>query len=164
MTTTTVEWHTIKAHKLASDTLQAMGLQAQLVAQAWERIDPELALRTTTSLARQTTQLFNMFFGQESTITKDGDLNLYVQTASGFVFGVIFHPVHYRVDAPEEADYRLTYGSAAPREGRYCVQEVPVADPVRRCGQPYREGQPTCKGHDPFPMAVPMPGEWSFHS
>jgi hypothetical protein len=153
------EEHTITVHKKAAETLAEMDLQAQAVLNMWKGIDTELATAGIVSLARQTTQLFNMFFGNNSRITRDGELCLFVSTGTGFVFGVIFHPKHYRVDPPLEGDVRLY--TKVPREGRYCM----LSTEAGYCAKPLSQGKRTCDHQDADPIYIlPIPGEWSFHS
>ena len=151
--------HTMVVSKAAAETLTAIGNQCASVAAAWGRHDPEMVVEMLKSATHNTTHLFSMFFGGESSISRDGELNLFVSTSSGFVYGVIFHPKHYRVDAPLDGDINNAYGAVIA--GRYCMA------PVGRdgyCGMPFTSGEPTCEGHDAVPVAMPLPGTWGFHS
>ena len=158
--------HTMVVSKAAAETLTAIGNQCASVAAAWGRHNPEMVVEMLKSATHNTTHLFSMFFGGESSISRDGELSLFVSTSSGFVYGVIFHPKHYRVDAPLDGDINNAYGAVIA--GRYCM--APVEDnhlhPAGYCRQPFSGGSRTCDedDHDAVPVAMPLPGTWGFHS
>ena len=158
--TLTDEEHALTVHRMAADTLRDMHRQAQAQYEAWKRINPVVAPKALESLSRQVTEMFSMFFGGATRVTRDGDLNLFVSTSSGFVYGVIWHPDHYRVDPPVEGD--VSTGTSATRMGRYCVARK---DDGAYCGQPIiRDGNRTCECTDCTVMLLPVTGTWSFHS
>lgn len=150
--------HEMRVTEQAAEALTAMHEQAAGVAAAWGRSHPDTAIKCLTSLSRNTAQLFNTFFGNTSTISRDGELSLFVSTASGYVYGLIFHGDWVDPAQPEDpANGRAT------RMGRYCFAVVDDSD-GRRCGHPFVNGEATCEGHNPVCIAAPVPGTWSFHS
>ena len=162
MSTLDHDQHTLTVFPTAVDEIRQMTLQMALVEAVWGVHNPKMVLKCALSLSRQLGELFGMFFGSNSTVTRDGTLSLFVSTGTGFVFGMIGHPEHYHVDPPLEDDiWFLTSATKAPREGRYCVQRL--AD-GKTCREPYRRGAATCSCEDPLPMVLPIPVAWSFHS
>lgn len=144
----------------ALDTLEDMNRQAAAVESVWGTIRPKAVTKTLQTLATQTVRLFNAGFGDAS-VYRDGDLSLIIQTSSGFVFGMIGHPIDYRVDTPPKG--HMTMGITAPRMGLYCMEAVDT--PERYCGQPIREGQHTCSHtYSDTVISLPVPMEWGFHS
>lgn len=148
---------TLIVGEVASETLVKMGEHAILVAQAWRHVDPELAMKGVTSLARQVTMLFARGFGNETLIARDGELSLYVSTPT-IVFGLIFHPDR-RPDTPLDTDVRLH--TKAPLEGRFCMEPTEAG----YCGSPIVSCERTCDHAPGAPRYIlPVPGGWSFHS
>jgi len=150
--------HTLTVHQMAADTIRDMNAQAQAQYEAWKHVDTEIAPKALASLSRQISELFSMFFGDNTHIARDGDLSLYVSTPS-IVFGVIFHPDHYRVDTPHEGD--VSTGVTAKRMGRYCLTSKGNG---AYCGKPFTKGEATCECTEHIVMLLPVPGTWSFHS
>lgn len=163
------EYHDLHVNKSAAETIQACAEHAAVVHDFWVSAaadvrrsagrQPEYARlddKTLPSWSRQISLLFNTFFGSESRVTKDGPLSLYVSTTTGFEYGLIFHPTHYRVDKPEPEDLKATATTALM--GRYCFHDG------QNCFKPVRGGE--CEVHGPVnvALALPIPGEWSFHS
>ena len=167
MPTISTDTHTMRVNHSAADELAHIGEQVSGVLDVWLDVAPSIAKRTARTAATQVTQLFNMFFGAESTITRDGDLSIFVSTSTGFVYGLIGHKILY-ADAPLADDPRHGY---APRMGRFCFADVPgpvvLGQPGQsraRCGNPITNGERTCEGHEPLIVSAPLPIEWSFHS
>lgn len=172
----TSDEHVLTVTNTAVETITACDAHAQMVAEHWrhaqynqtppstenparkDAVDPNIAVR---SWSRNISQMFSTFFGHASRVSKDGDLDLFVSSSSGFVYGVFFHASHYRVDQPLETDLRLS-GGAETRMGRYCPANL--YDGPNPCLEPVREG--SCKVHGVLEraLALPIPGEWSFHS
>lgn len=97
------------------------------------------------SWQRLLSQVFSMAFGPQTRVSRDGDLSLLVSTASGFVYGIIFH-----------------------RDRRYCTADGCKAV-INDDGTAwtYSPDDETCTGgqHVPsYPLDAPHPGSWSFHS
>jgi len=168
--------HVLTVTNTATQTITACGAHAQMVFDHWnaaqynqappsaenparkDAVDPSIAVRSWSS---NISQMFSTFFGHASTVSKDGDLDLFVSSSSGFVYGVIFHASHYRVDVPLEDDLRLS-GGTETRMGRYCPANL--YDGPNPCLKPVRDG--SCETHGVLnrALALPVPGEWSFHS
>jgi len=162
MTTATDADHKVAVTSQAVHTLANCRDQVALVSAVWSiaRFDPNLALATATTFGRQLADLMQTGLGRDTTVMRDGELSFYVRTQSGVVYGLIFHPTH-RADPPTAVPDAIRFwGTKAPREGVYCVHR----DDDRTCLTPYSGGKPTCEGHTPDPMVLPVPGEWSFHS
>lgn len=157
---------TITLNQSGADTIRDMQRQAAAIDEAWRSINPAYAKKATASLARQVTELFSSFFGQHTKIFRDGDLSLYVVTDS-IVFGVIYHRAHRDTKEPVAGDPDMSYG--APMSARYCMATVGGGN--RYCATPFtykgddEQGTRTCTDpHDVFPVTMPVPGDWSFHS
>lgn len=153
----------IKVTEQGADTIRDMVQQAQAVAHSWPSVDSELALKTTESLSAQLGRLFTHQMSDQMEIHRDGELSLYV--VAGIHFGVIFFPKHRHIDPPKDDD-TVPFGERAKYMGRYCLRDVaPKHGRNRYCGTPFIKGEVACSGmHEPFPMSMPVPGEWSFHS
>lgn len=174
------DYHVLTVTKSAVDTITACADHAQMVKSHWTsaqynqappsaanpaprpgtNVEPGAALESWSS---NVSKLFGMFFGGESRVTKDGNLSLFVSTSSGFVYGVIFHQTHYRVDKALPEDLRLDAHSGGDTlMGRYCADQI-YSGPAP-CLKPLTNGQ--CKEHNTptLVVALPVPGEWSFHS
>lgn len=153
------EYHDLHVNKAAAETIQACAEHAAAVHDFWviHNAGKPFARKddkTLTSWSRQVSMLFTTFFGGTSTVTKDGPLNLYVATS--IQFGVIFHPAHYQVDPPEPED--LKAAATTTVMGRYCFHDG------NNCFQPVRKGECEEHGVPNTCAALPIPGEWSFHS
>lgn len=157
-TETRTDQHLLRVHDLATQTLSRMSEQVAIAHSYWGKTEPQAVMEMSLSLNRNLTSLFNTGMGRDTTISRDGELSLYVSTSSGIVYGMIFHA--RGADAPRDGDLRST-PSPAPREGRYCV--YPVEFGVR-CNRSIYAGKRGCEGHDLLPGALPMLGTWSFHS
>lgn len=134
------DWHKIKVHRMATETIAEMHKRVQDLGIHYG-VDHKWTTDAMQSLVWNLSQLFGMFFGSESTITKDSDLSLFVQTSSGFVYGMIFHRV-YR--------HCTTCGVTQGYE-TYAIEDHRVI-----CG---RDKHSWDYGED-----QPVPGTWSFHS
>ncbi|MEV0734082.1 hypothetical protein [Polymorphospora sp. NPDC050346] len=104
----------------------------------------DIHLEALTSWHHQLARLFSMAFGARTKISRDGSRSLFVHTASGFTFAVIFH------------------GSR-----RHCTEQACAAT-IRDDGTacPPRPGAAIlAHDHTPsYPLDAPQPGHWSFHS
>lgn len=142
----------------AADTIRDMVRQAQAITEAW-RDKPELALKAHSSLTRCLGQILSE---SKAEVFRDGDLSL-VYT-SFMTIGVIYHRAHPNVKAGVAGDIDNSHG--ATYTGRYCMETVDG----KYCATPYtwkgddKNGTPTCEGHTPFPVTMPVPGDWSTHS
>lgn len=97
------------------------------------------------SFHRQLVRLFSMSMGADTSISKDGDLSLFVRMGSGFVFGVIFH-----------------------EDRRQCT-DTECGAQWSESGEPwtYSSERYPIKDHEhvwSYPVGSPLPGTWSFHS
>lgn len=153
---------TLVVHEQAAKTITACDEHARLVFHVWHARRPEKARKTLESWSRNASQLLVASFGGENKIFRDGELSLYVTTSSALVFGVIFHPLDYQVDPMQEGD--VTLGATTARMGRYCLENVmgPLTDTP--CFEPMRKGACAEHGEHDNVIALPVPGEWSFHS
>jgi hypothetical protein len=89
--------------------------------------------------------VFSMAFGARTRVTRDADLSLLVTCDSGFVYGIIFHPVRRRCTQP---------GCKAVINDDGSTWTYMPDDPACPDGQ-----------HIPcYPLDAPAPGSWSFHS
>lgn len=172
MTATDEAPHVLTWDPRAVSTLTAMKEQAVAVHESWKDHRPEWASVGVLTLSRQLVDLMGTGLGHDTKVYRDGELSLLVTTESGLVYGMIFHPKVYRVPAPEEGDVRL--GIAAPVMGRFCM--AGKQNTGAYCTEPYQSGKrgkasgvvvtegPTCDCEFPLPTAMPVPGEWTFHS
>jgi hypothetical protein len=162
------EYHDLHVHKAAAETIQACAEQAAAVHDFWvkhasdvRRTGGHLADyarpddKTLTSWSRQVSLLFNTFFGGQSTVTKDGCLSLCTVTNTGFTYGLVFHAA-YRADLPEPDDLRPT--PTVKAMGRHCFHDG------LNCFKPLTGGECSQHGRPSLGAALPLPGEWSFHS
>jgi hypothetical protein len=145
----------------AAETLQRMKLQAQAVTEAWRYLKPEYGQEITESLARQVVDLTasSGFGADEITVSRDGELSLYV--AAGIHFGVIFHP-HGYLTKPREGDneWRTMQGGVMTR---CCPHKESDRDPACLTTLDW-EGACATHGTQETAHAMPAPGKWSFHS
>lgn len=145
MTMTEYDTHTLSVNKRAVDTIVSMG---EHVAKLGAYFGPahKYTVDASLSLNKNITQMFSMFFGGETHVTRDGELSLFVQTKTGFVYGLIFHGHRRMCTVPT------------------CKAWLADADSV---GYSYNDDAVLCgKGeHTPdIPFDAPDPGTWSFHS
>jgi len=90
-------------------------------------------------------RIFSMAFGSQTRVSRDGDLSLLVSSATGFTYGLIFHPVRRRCTDD---------GCRAVINDDGTAWTYSPGDPVCASGQ-----------HVPsYPLDAPRPGSWSFHS
>jgi hypothetical protein len=149
----------VTINETAAQTITRMREQTTLVERVWGRQRPDVVLKMALSLSKALEGHLTGGWGP-TTIYWDSDLSLCTSAESGFTFGTIFHATE-RPDVPLSDDLRVT-GSEAPREGRYCMARRDGTTDY--CGMPVVRTAPTCEGHDPIIAAMPVPGEWSFHS
>lgn len=91
------------------------------------------------------TRMFSMAFGAQTRISRDGDLSLLVSSATGFTYGIIFHPDRRRCTRPG--------CKAVINDDGHAWTYLPD-DPACPDGH-----------HTPsYPLDAPQPGTWSFHS
>jgi hypothetical protein len=140
------------------DRISRMKDQVAMVHASWRNYRPEWVSDMTLSFGRHVADL--MTWGRGVEVCSDGDLSLFVK-APPIVFGLIFHGKHHQVSPPPPDAMRF-YGTPAPREGLFCMTATNKERGV--CAEPYRGGERTCEGHDALPVAMPVPGTWSFHS
>ncbi len=160
------EFTTLKVHEAARQVITDCSEHAVAVHRIWSGYadmkvpDAEKwATEAVLSWSRQVSALFTNTFSDEQTVFKDGELCLFVR--SSIVFGVIFHPAHYNVDAPLDGDRALHLHTK--RMGRYCALHHDETDVP--CASPIRGGE--CSVHGQVGDNVwllPVPGTWSFHS
>lgn len=99
-------------------------------------------LTALTSWHHHLAGLFSMRLGADTRIMRDGSLSLFVTTASGYVYGILFRG-----------------------ERRRCTVEGCRAT-IRDDGTSYPPNDgPDEHPHQPsYPLNAPQPGEWSVHS
>ena len=85
-----------------------------------------------------------MGFGAHTRVSRDGDLSLFVSTASGLDLGVIFHGQHRRCTNPACGALITDDSAASPFSSTSTVLD--------------HEHTPS------YPLSAPRPGTWSFHS
>jgi hypothetical protein len=135
--------HHLEASRDATDTIAACEAHVQALGRYFGWQSPPY-LNALTSWHRQLARLFGMGLGAHTRISKDGDRSLLVTTASGIVFGVIFHGAPRHCTADGCAATILDDGRAYP---------------------PYQGAPALDHEHTPsYPLDAPRPGEWSFHS
>lgn len=172
MSATTTEEHLLHVHDRAVEAIAKMRDQVAVATEFWKypkHDDGGYALKMPVSLANQLCSLMGTGLGRDTNVYRDDELSLYVTTASGIVYGMIFHSKD-RPDDPQEGDLKLV-GTDAPRMGRFCAgHENRGMRGTEPCLKPYYRGEPTCNpgslSHpDPaIPASAPVLGEWSFHS
>jgi hypothetical protein len=133
--------HTLTVTREAVDVIAACASHVQELGNAYGR-ESRWYLEAAVSWQRVLARLFDMGFGAESRVMKDGDLSLFVSTGGGFVYGVIFHGV----------ERRCTF------EG---CRAVLTDDGTLRIN----DGAPSTHLHEwLYPQEAPTPGAWSTHS
>ena len=97
------------------------------------------------SWLKNLTQMFSMAFGAQTRVSRDGELSLLVCSATGFTYGIIFHPDRRRCT-------RAGCKAVINDDGHAWT---------------YMPDDATCPDghHAPsYPLDAPQPGTWSFHS
>lgn len=155
--------HVVTVDPRAIDTIEAMCRQAAAIERTWTS-HCEYGVKAQSSLATVLSRVLIGGFGPTK-VFRDGDVSLLLD--AGITIGVIFHRKHIRVKAPVPGDIDMSWG--APYAGRYCMADVEKeGGDLRYCGKPFTDqgdqGTPTCIGHNPFPVTMPIPGDWSMHS
>lgn len=105
----------------------------------WES---EIYLTASHTWHRCLAGLFSMGFGADTHVAADGPMSLFVKSASGFVYGIIFHA-----------------------DRRHCTVDGCGAtihdDGTTNTGR----GNPPAHQHQPsYPLDAAQPGQWSVHS
>lgn len=155
---------TLEVRASAADTIARMHRQAAAIQEAWKSTHPEYGTDAHASLSKALSNILVGGWG-DTTVHRDDDLSLLLVT--GITIGVIFFGKHREVKEAVAPDIDMSYGAA--RTGRYCMS---AEGDSKYCGKPYTWrgdignglGVPTCEGHSPFPVTMPIPGEWSLHS
>ena len=149
--------HLITVNDTAAQTITRMREQTAMVEAAWGKKRPDVVLKMALSLGKALEGHLTGGWGP-ATIHWDSELSLVTTTETGFTFGTIFHSTE-RPDVPQADDIRMT--GTAPREGRYCMSGIQSGE---YCGKPIVRGAQTCDCDSVLAVAMPVPGEWSFHS
>lgn len=165
------EFSVLKVHEMGRQTITDCAEHASVVHTVWSQLAhvgvpdaDKYATEAVQSWSRQVSALFTNTFANEQRVFRDGELSLYV-TTNTIVFGVIFHPTHYRVPFATDGDFDL--GIRTKRMGRYCRHDVTNAPRGvdRPCCHPLTEaGECPVHGEGVPAFALPVPGSWSFHS
>jgi hypothetical protein len=133
--------HEMHVTREAVDVIAACNNRVNAIGEAFGR-DSDRYRRAEETWRRSLSNMFGMFFGGDSRVTRDGELSLLVVTG-GFVYGVIFHG-----------------------ERRTCTREgckAVINDDGR--AWTYMPDYPMCDDHVlSYPLDAPTPGDWSFHS
>lgn len=148
--------HLITVNDTAAQTITRMREQTDMVERAWGKKRPDVVIKMALSLGKALEGHLTGGWGP-ATIHWDSELSL-VTTTESITFGTIFHATE-RPDVPIEGDVRLA--GTAPREGRYCMAGFQAGE---YCGKPIVRGAQTCDCDNVLGVAMPVPGEWSFHS
>jgi hypothetical protein len=85
--------HEMHVTREATDVIAACAHRVEELGNCFGR-DSEEYLTALRSWSNVLSRLFDMGFGADTRVSKDGDLSLLVSCASGFVYGVIFHRTH----------------------------------------------------------------------
>lgn len=145
VTDTRPDVHEMHVTKQAVDVILACNERVTAIGQFYG-YDSDRYRKAEQSWRRNLSHLFNMFFGGESWISRDGELSLYTRTSSGFVHGLIFHAVRR--------------GCTLDGCGAYANDD----------GHVWSYGTSGDTGildHEhvwDYPLDAPAPGDWSFHS
>ncbi len=134
--------HVLTVGRSAVDTIAACNDHVEkLLAAYGPRHD--YYLHAEQSLRRQLSKMFSMFFGGATTVSRDGELSLFISTGSSFVYGMIFHGIR----------------RSCTNEG--CHARINDDGTVWT----YMPDYAVCDSHVlSYPLDAPMPGSWSFHS
>jgi len=136
--------HVLTVTREACDVIAAATSHCALLAQHFGEDSPEYH-EAAGSWQRYLAGLFSMAFGAGTRIMRDGPLSLLVCSATGFTYGLIFHPVMRRCS-------RTGCQAVIDDDGKAWT---------------YMPGDPVCGDgpHVPsYPLDAPSPGSWSFHS
>jgi hypothetical protein len=133
--------HNMHITREAVDVIAACDAHVQALGACYGQ-DSQIYLDALHSWHYQLTLLFNMNMGADTHISKDGTLSLFVATASGYMFGIIFHGDrrHCTVDG---------CGVTIHDDGTTPTRNEPAAE---------HEHIPS------YPLDAVQPGQWSYHS
>jgi hypothetical protein len=135
--------HHLEVSRDATDTIAGCEAHVQALGRYFGR-QSQPYLDALESWHGQLARLFGMSLGAHTRVSKDGERSLLVGTASGIVFGVIFHGAR-----------------------RHCIADGCTATipDDGRAYPPHRDAPAVDHEHTPsYPLDAPQPGEWSFHS
>ncbi len=133
--------HDMHITREAVDVIAACDAHVQALGACYGQ-DSQIYLDALHSWHHQLTLLFTMNMGADTHISKDGTLSLYVTTASGYVFGIIFHG-HRRHCTVDGCGVTINDNGTTPA------------------------GTEPAAGHQhapSYPLDAPQPGQWSYHS
>jgi len=136
--------HVLTVSREATDVIAACARHCSELGQYFGEHSRQY-LEAAGSWQRNLTLMFSMDFGAATRVTRDGELSLLVSCASGFTYGIIFHPQPRR----------------CTRQG--CAAVIGNDGTARTIN---RES-PACPDGDhvpAYPLDAPAPGTWSFHS
>jgi hypothetical protein len=135
--------HTLDVTREATDVIAACDAHIQTLGTFYGR-DTGIYQDALASWHFQLSHLFSMATGAHTKVSRDDDLSLFVSTASGLVFGLIFHGDHRHCTNPACRALINDDGTASP-----FTSATPVLE---------HEHTPS------YPIGAPRPGTWSFHS
>ncbi|TDB89140.1 hypothetical protein E1264_09215 [Actinomadura sp. KC216] len=136
--------HVVTVTREATDVIAAASAHCDRLAASFG-IDSQEYREAVTTWQHGLSRLFAMGLGARTYVTRDGDLSLLVHCESGFLYGIVFHPVRRR----------------CTRDGCRAV----INDDGR--AWTYLPDDPKCPDGDhtaSYPLDGPHPGTWQFHS
>ena len=135
--------HTLEVSLEAIDAIDAADAHLHELG-TWYGRDSDTYLDALESWHRHLSHLFALGFGAHTRVSRDGQLSLFVQTACGLVYAVIFHGEYRRCTDPACAALIADDGTACAYTSTSTVLD--------------HEHTPT------YPLGAPRPGTWSSHS
>jgi hypothetical protein len=135
--------HTLQVSREAIDAIAAADAHIHALATHYGR-DSDTYLDALDSWHRHLSHLFALGFGAHTRISRDGDLSLFVRTACGLVYAVIFHGEDRRCTDPACRALIGDDGTTPAYSSTSTVLD--------------HEHTPT------YPLGAPRPGTWSSHS
>ena len=137
------EVHILEVSREAIDAIDAADAHIHALG-TWYGRDSDTYLDALESWHRHLSHLFALGFGAHTRVSRDGDLSLFVQTACGLVYAVIFHRQYRRCTDPACGALIADDGTASASSSTGIVLD--------------HEHTPT------YPLGAPRPGSWSSHS
>jgi hypothetical protein len=135
--------HTLTVTREAIDAIAAAAAHIHALGQFYGR-DSRVYLDALETWHVHLSNLFALGFGADTRVSRDGDLSLFVHTASGIVYAIIFHGQHRRCTHPACGALIADDGTASAFTSTSTALD---------------------HGHTPsYPLSAPHPGTWSFHS
>jgi hypothetical protein len=134
--------HELRVSREAVDVIAACEAHVHALGDYYGHDSPEF-LTALRSWHQQLARLFNMGLGAYTRVAKDGDLALLVTTASGLIYGIVFHGTQRRCLADD------------------CHARI------NDDGTVHSASAETARAHDhtpSYPLDGPRPGQWSAHS